>query len=273
MITILCLFRIDHGRFTVRLICSQGIRRRLVSQTTECILVKLDMRFIDGTTLERWECELMGDDAINAGARFVELEGVEPGHLAEVTSGTNTLFVNGATIANGKLVVPYGAKMQFGTIEPRGPAAQKELQARENAESYSTNQGRMLLPLVNQKLVLAVRIVALDSVTTASVDTISDKVFGTFGDSVNLSERYRSCSFGEVIMTPFSGTTTTGRTIQNGVYQISIPTNIVGVTNTVVRDQVEAALTQELGNLPSQFDHVLLCIPPGTAGAWIAFSK
>lgn len=231
------------------------------------------MRFVDGTTLERWDCELMGNDAINAGTRFVEIEGLEAGHLTDVTSGSSTLFANGATISNGKLVVPYGAKMEFGTIEPRGPAAQKYMEAREDAMSDPTNNGRRLLASVNEQLVLAVRIVAPDSTTTASLDTISDKVFGTSGDPINLSERYKSCSYGEVIMKPYSSTTTTGKTIRNGVYQITITTNVVGVKNTVVRDQVEAVLTQELGNLPSQFDHILLCVPPGTDGAWIAFSK
>ena len=41
-------------------------------------------------------------------------------------------------------------------------------------------------------------------------------------------------------------------------------------------DLVNRALNvaeDKYGDLPSQFDHVMLCLPPGTAGNWIAYGE
>ena len=233
----------------------------------------LETTFEDGSSEEKWECELQDFDAFNVGKRFVELEGLEEDELNQVRSGYNTLFVNGGLLTNEKLIIPEGAERSIGTIEPRGPV-QRQRQRKKNKRARPSSQSRFLAPAnVIERVVLAVRIIASDSATTLSVDTIADKIFGLAGDQINLVERYRSCSYGELLMKPYVGTTVTGKTIQNGVYELTIPINVLGAVNTDVRNQVEAALTQQLGQLTSQFDHVMLCLPPGTQSGWIAFSE
>ncbi len=238
----------------------------------KCILVQLDIQFADGKTLEKWECELLDRDAANAGKRFVEIEGLDDSDFDGISSGVTTLFAEGSVLSNGKLLIPKGQKITIGTIEPRGPAARKKMEKQKNRGG--TQQQRRLAPLiVDERLVLAVRVEANDSTTNSSSATIADKVFGISGDASNLSERYESCSYGEVLMKPFVGTTTTGISIQNGVFQITIPDNVLGVQNVGVRNSVVQALTQQLGDLPSQFDHVMLCLPHGTVNNWLAYSK
>ena len=233
----------------------------------------MEMIFEDGSSYERWECELQGSDAINAGRRFVELQGWDPDESKEIRSGVNTLFVSDGFLSNGKLIIPEGAERSIGTTEPRGPAVRAR-RKKQNKNARTSTIRRSLTPAnVIERVVLAVRIIANDSATTPSVATIADKMFGLAGDQVNLVERYRSCSYGEMLMKPYNGTTLTGKNITNGVFEITVPIMVTGVANRAVSDQVEAALTQELGNLPSQFDHVMLCIPPGTQSGWVAYSE
>lgn len=240
------------------------------------------MQFADRSFLEKWECELQDIDAAKAGRRFVEIEGLDDNDYVGIQSGVNTLFVNGAMLSNGKLIVPRGVQRNIGTIEPRGPAARTRREQQNNGVGAYNQQSngvgskakRGLAPLiVEERVVLAVRVDAVDSSTNATATTISDKVFGTSGDVINLSERYQTCSYGEIRVEPFVGVTTTNKVIENGVYEVTISTSVLGVKNAIVKDQVLAVLGQELGDLPSQFDHVMLCLPPGTADGWIAWSK
>jgi hypothetical protein len=96
---------------------------------------------------------------------------------------------------------------------------------------------------------------------------ISNAVFGTSGDPVNLVSQYRACSYDKLRFAP---TTESGTT--NGVYEVSITQTVAGVDNTVVREAALTVLTQKFGDWTSKFDHVMLCLPPGTSGSWIAYA-
>ena len=48
--------------------------------------------------------------------------------------------------------------------------------------------------------------------------------------------------------------------------------NVIGVDNSLVRDAAVAEGDSALGDMESQFDHVVLCLPPGTSGGWIAYA-
>jgi len=124
---------------------------------------------------------------------------------------------------------------------------------------------------IKQRRVLAVRVRASDAETTPSAGVLSDKVFGTYGDTSNLRERFATCSYGETQMIPFNGRTRTGVSISNGVYSVTINRRVRGVDEGIIRDAVTEVLSRELGDLPSQFDHVMLCLPPQTSGDWIGY--
>ena len=190
-----------------------------------------------------------------------------------ITSGSNTLFVDGAIIANGKMIVPKGSFKSIGVIGERGPAGKYKSKIQSGIGRGNDKKNRNLAPSVDHRSVLAVRVKALDSTTTADLTTISDEVFGTLGDTCNLRERYDTCSYGAVLMDPFNGNATTGEPISNGVYQVNITVNVTGRTASDVQSNVTSALQVLLGNLPTQFDHVMVCLPPGTAPGWISYSK
>lgn len=245
------------------------VRRRL-TQSKGCILSKLEKQLEGQRSIEQWQCELQEEDAINAGRMFVDLEGMEEEEFKSIESGANTLYSEFATISDGKLKIPKGASKSIEKATKRGPADKEKGTKKSKG---ATKNGRNLAPQVDARKILAVRIQANDSTTASSVATIGDEIFGNNGDVVNLRERFQTCSYGEMLMEPFEGTTTTGEIITGGVVNIVVDTNVNGADDGDVKDAAVAALTERFGDLPSQFDHVMLCIPPGTSGGWIAYGK
>lgn len=251
---------------------SPGLRRRLI-QSEGCILSKVETDFDDGKSTDRWECELQPDDADEAGVLFVNLEGLDDTELdMEAVSGQTSFFAEGAVIADGRLSVPKGSKKNLAKIDKRGPA-----ETSKKSKKGSKKGGRKLVPLGPVvREVLVVRVNALDASTTADMATLAGDVFGIGRETtyVSLSERLNACSYGETQVTPYNGVTPNGVTILNGVTEIGINVTVNGtlansVHNTVLRD-LRVALG--IPNLASVFDHVMLCLPPGTLGTWIAYA-
>jgi hypothetical protein len=202
---------------------------------------------------------------------FVNIEGLDESVLQKARSGSTVLFVEGGEItADGTLIVPKGAQITLSKAPRRGPAEAEKL-ARVGMDQV----GRRDLgsKAVERHVVLAVRVRSNDSVSAATTAVLSDKVFGTRGDTINLSERYATCSYGELNMVPYVGTTTTGVSIAEGTYEARINLNVRNMDEAVVREEAIRVLTTQLGNLASQFDHVMICLPAGTSGSWIGYGK
>ncbi len=254
---------------------TKGVRGRRVIQSQGCILSKVDVQLEDQTSEEYWHCELQSSDASETSTRFVVLEGLDDLDLdAEAISGRTTLLIEGAVIADGRLKAPEGAVRKFGKVEKRGPSEANKKRKQEG----EGKQARQLAPLqTDMKKVLAVRVKAPDSTTTASLETLRGDIFGIGqGETaVTLSERFKSCSYGQVLMTPYSGQTASGFTVENGVVEIEISTLVSEQDSHTIKNAVTQALSSLLGisDLSAQFDHVMLCLPPGTSGGWIAYGR
>lgn len=228
---------------------------------------------------EKWQCELQGADVETSGRLFVDIEGLAAVNTAVIHSGDSTLFVeNGEITKDGVLNIPTNAEITISRASAgrRGPAAANRSQAKQ--ENIFRQEGRALTPLSQAKadhVVLAVRVKAKDYTTSASTEEIRDSIFGSDGDTSNLSERYSTCSYGELTMSPFNGQTSTQVSVVNGVYEVEIGSIVQDVNRINVANEVLSVLTSELGNLPAQFDHVMLCLPPNTASSleWVAFGK
>jgi hypothetical protein len=120
------------------------------------------------------------------------------------------------------------------------------------------------------KRVLVLRAIASDKTTTATEAELSDDIFGTSGDVINLKTQYRSCSDNQLIFEPLTTNSLVG---SDGVYTVNIPTTVV--TNAADGDIVDAMVakaTADLGTLTSLVDYVMVCVPPGTSGGWIAYA-
>ena len=182
----------------------------------------------------------------------------------DVTSGLTTLLAEGAVIIDGTLKIPKGSKKSWDKIEKRGPAE------RNKYHKYS----RLLAPSApDYRSVLAVRVKASDSATSANLQTLSDDIFGTNGTAVNLRERFENCSYGETQTLPYNGVTPSGVAIQDGVIEVQISNIVTAQANGGIRTAVLSELSAllNISNLAAEFDHVMLCLPPGTTGSWIAY--
>jgi hypothetical protein len=293
-----------------------NVRRRRLKQTTPCILVQRDRQYLEKSKEETlWTCELQGEDAKNAKCRFVTLEGLDETNLKGVTSGMATLLAEDGELEEGTSKLYLGINNRVEKVEDnvgRDDAAsdieeddasleeeeadvyhsdsEEDDESFEDEEDSDSEEDDVSLEdeeanvfdnqraLANvQNKVLVVRVQANDKTTSFSEAQLSDSIFGTNGDQVNLKERFASCSYDELTMEPYSGTTSTGVTLPStgnrvGVVTVTINSNVKKVDVDTVEDRVVAAAEDMLGDLQSQFDHVMLCIPPGTQGGWIGYA-
>ncbi|KAL7447953.1 hypothetical protein ACHAWC_000232, partial [Mediolabrus comicus] len=134
------------------------------------------------------------------------------------------------------------------------------------------DHGRRLAVSTGTKAMLAIRVIAADATTSASLAVIGDDWFGTSGDTVNLKSQYSACSYGALECNPASKTTSTGVAVTNGVHELTISNSVTGVDKGVVEAAVVVAGYSDLGSMRNQFDHVMLCLPPGTLGNWIGYA-
>jgi hypothetical protein len=139
-----------------------------------------------------WECELDPTDANGIKGIIVAFEGFNPPFNYKdndgnpLRSGQSTLFANGIELNRGE------AKARF----PKGVAP---------AFGRRPHRHRQLATVTGIKPVLAVRVIGADNSTTASMVEISDSIFGTAGDPVNLKSQYAACSFNKLNVTPAPG--------------------------------------------------------------------
>jgi hypothetical protein len=120
------------------------------------------------------------------------------------------------------------------------------------------------------KKVLVIRAVASDGSTTASEAQLSDDIFGTAGDPINLKSQYQACSDGKLVFEPVTTNALVGT---DGVYTVTLPTtNVTGASDSVIRTAMINQATADLGSLTSIANYVMLCLPPGTTGGWIAYA-
>ncbi len=167
------------------------------------------------------------------------LEKIENG---ELKCTDDTLMKEGAYFDyDGSFVLPDLDGVEYGSVD-----------------NNSTN--RKLASTTGVKTMLVVRIVALDSSTTSSEEELSDSWFGTNGDPVNLKSQFEACSYNKLSINSDIGAV--------GVTTVNLDMNITGVASTTV----QWAAVDALGTFSNQYDHVMLCIPPGTRGRWLAYA-
>mmetsp|Transcript_22863 Transcript_22863/g.53988 ORF Transcript_22863/g.53988 Transcript_22863/m.53988 type:complete len:722 (-) Transcript_22863:213-2378(-) len=205
----------------------------------------------------RFKCELQEEDRAAAGKYFVPINGIDTNELENIVSGDTTMLAEGATIMDGEMWLPVGAAIEFGS------------NGRRKLQEASRSKGT--------KKVLVVRANANDMSTASSKAVLSDKIFGTNGDIANLKSQYDACSHGQLQFQPFQGMTSGGTNVVDGVIEVNINMNVADSSRYAVEDAMEEAADKIVGNLSEQFDHVMLCLPPGSRlGAtnknWVAYA-
>jgi hypothetical protein len=143
--------------------------------------------------------------------------------------------------------------------------------SQSNAMDRTGVSGNRHLLSKGRRTVIVIRIVAVDAGTTATEAQLSDDIFGTNGDGLNLKTGYNKCSYGQLQFEPLSSNPRIGA---DGVYTVHLRnTYVAGATSGKVYNAALAQATTDLGKSPHLLaDHVMFCIPPGTSGGWIAYS-
>jgi len=223
---------------------------RRIEENMECLAVIEDRQNEDHTEETRLDCE-------KPDGSMIPVSGIEESWIKEkVSNGELHSAVDsialppGSMEHNGKVIVPPG-----GNVEIRQGARLRRL------------------AVTGEKTVLAVRIVANDASTSSSEAVIRNEVFGIGGDAVNLRSQYLACSHGLLKFKPKEGEVG-GVTITGGVTTVTININVNGVSDATVRNAASSALAAKFGvsSASSIADYVMLCIPPGTSGGWIAYA-
>ncbi len=124
----------------------------------------------------------------------------------------------------------------------------RELKSKQQSKTKATT---------GTKSILVVRVIASDDTTTPSVNALSDSVFGTSGDSVNLKSQFSACSHNKLNFVP-----ATGSGITNGVRQVTVSTS-----TSQGDDAMNNAILSALGGESTAYglaDYLMFCLPPGT---------
>lgn len=110
---------------------------------------------------------------------------------------------------------------------------------------------------------------SLDKSTTPSQSQLSDSIFGTDGDQVNIKSQYSACSNGKLTFKP-----AVGNGISDGVAQVTVSSS-TSRGDSIMNNEITSKLNSAFGvTSPAQIaDHVMYCLPKGTmqgiAYAWV----
>ena len=178
-------------------------------------------------------------------------------HKDLLKSGKAKIIVPRSIVSNGKLHIPIDAQQDLIVT----------------SEMVLDDQFRYnrRLTASGAKQVLAIRADGLDTSTTSNKETISDKIFGTGEDKLNLRSQYKACSYDKLNFVPYSGVTSTGEYIENGVAEVNVTKIINGTSSEMIMVAMLQAAFEKYGDLEEP-DHIMLCVPPGTIGGWLAYA-
>jgi hypothetical protein len=213
----------------------------------------------DGYSTDEWFCELSEEDSVRLGVEqpyYLDIDDSLSILFDGVIPGQSTLFASDATIdyAETKLYIPENATV---SVEGR-------------EESLITLRSRNLMAKKGTLEVLMIRVIDGKGVSPeADLDQLRDDVFL---DGASLKTQYEACSYGKLKIQPFSGRTETNVKISGGVANLSIDYRIIeGSDRKVLQKAAIVSASESFGDLKSQFDVIMFCMPPGT-GNWLAYA-
>ena len=115
---------------------------------------------------------------------------------------------------------------------------------------------RMLSDSPEVRSVVVLRVNALDSQATRSLEQLRDDVFY---DEVNVSTQMNACSYGWTRIEPYDGTTETDYEVDRGAVDIEVDTTVADKSRKEIETAVLAQFAIELGGR-DQFDHIMIVL-------------
>jgi hypothetical protein len=186
-----------------------------------------------------------------------------------LTPGRKTMNVNGGSLpgrgngggsrkASDEIVVPSTSVITF-----RKSGGRRKLSGSGSQHKIGTAE------------VLVIRVIANDARTSLSAKLLYDRIFGDGSNVVQdqdpnvpagtLAKTYKDCSHGKLKIVPAKG-----YGIVKGVGFVKINMNVIGAINRQVENAVTTAIDSKYGSV-SNWDHIIYCLPSGTAGSWAAY--
>jgi hypothetical protein len=232
-----------------------------------CQIRVLDVQFENQPSRREYRCVSDGSSDM---AYEIDLDEASVGGFEDdLAAGTLYASIPHGTLPRkqkgDKVIAPEGVKVELS----RGKPEKKESVRRRRHSSNATPR-RRLMATSGTIPVLVIRVSGNDVAPTLSAAELSNRIFGIGNDEVNLKSVYDSCSAGKLDFVPATGTG-----IVNGVTEIKLDRDIFNTTSTSVDNDVLKMAKVQFGDLSTstQFDHVMLCLPPGTVGgSWIAYA-
>lgn len=236
-----------------------------------CQIKVLDIQYEDRDGEQEYRCIIQSDEtSVNSDMTYaVDLD---KDSVAAFKTDLDAGKVY-ATIPRGKVsrkkgtrdqvVAPPGTKIKLSKGSPKN---QNIPIRRRRKPSDTSNSRRLTVRKIGTRTVLVLRVSSADRNLTLTAKELSNRIFGTDGDKVNLLSVYGDCSAGKLKFIP-----ATGPNILNGVGEIVLPQKIGGMNSVDVDNLVVAVGNTMFGELSRLYDHVMLCLPPGTAGTWLAY--
>ncbi len=176
----------------------------------------------------------------------------------EIISNKTTMRLDGGgiTLSNGKINVPPGRAITLG-----------------KGNTNTTN--RHLATVKGDKPILVVKVTDADGKVVPYTNAqVSDDVFGTNGDPVNLKSQMYGCSFGQLNIIPGKTFGKGDDIAAPGVIEVTIPITLEGNDRIKIKNVVTAAVQTKLGfNLPGPYQHVMYSLEGCYKGCgWAGFA-
>lgn len=248
------------------------IHHRTLESDVECIFLKKDIMYERGDLNQgphsELDCELLpstkaAEGRVGRTFKLLDLQNLPPEiSEQELESGVDTLSIPSALIKGQTIQIPKGAAVR----------TQKRRKRADNFFDDTAEEGRRQLAQTGDKTVLVLRVetTGFRSAPTVSANHLSNAVFGTDGDPVNLVSQYAACSFGKLTFSPFETSNTSISFAAPGVIEVSIPTPQNYTRTGFEKDKyLVSEATEYLNTIFDNtfpFDFVMICLPADTMG-------
>ena len=214
---------------------------RALQEEEQFTFLIADIQYEDGVTAASHK--LQGNSNRNKPERTINLED-SSGIICEIEEGSGSVegIQSGVTVQ----LPPTASLNAQGRVDLNGGALTKKKKSnnkRDLQEDDSSTELRRHLATTGTKTVVAVKVVAAGNVAyDFSEAELSNKVFGTSGDTFNLKKGYEQCSHGQLTITPGGS----AYNIVNGVTTITVATD-VAEGNAVMVNAVTATINAKFG--------------------------
>ena len=192
----------------------------------------------------QFECELSPSDTNGLAGQIVPII-ADPAQKQDleaklfsgdlVSNKLTPLLSTGFQVSGDGVSSPSGVKVELGT---------------------KANHRRLAV-VIGDKPILVVKVTASDGkARSESTDAISDDVFGTFTDKLNLKSQMSTCSFNQLNIIALNSAG--ANEVSPGVIEVDIPMTLEGNGRYTIKNAVTTAAQNKLGfNLPGPYQQVM----------------